>query len=580
MKYNEENVTSVWKDFEKGRMYNRMKKVYTDTDINYDYYYGNQAKYLNIGKETPVILNIIKSIVKYKLGVVNSNAYAIVYNPNFYNAQDEGKLLEELCKVLSKHSNKVWELQQVGSKIRECVKDACINDEGILHNYFDIEKQEVVAEVIDKNNIYYGNENDDDIQLQPYIIISYRKPVTQVKDEARVLGISEDKIELINQDGETLEQAGYNSVTDEVNPMCLVLLKYYKKNGKIYYTKAVKAVELEKDVDTGMTLYPVAHMVWEKVKGSSRGMGAVRNVISNQIEINKIATRRALAVKIAAFPKLVVNKDFIDNPGALEKVGSTIKLKGGATIEDIRKQAGYLNPASMSSDAKNLQDDLTNNTKDLEGAGDVATGTVDPTQASGKAILAVQQATQQPLNEQVDTYKTFIEDIARIWYDMWKAYKIDGMRVMYEQDDGQGGTVEVPGTFSYELLNKLDANIKVDITPKSPYDKFAQEQSIESLMSNEKITFEEYVEALPEDSVMPKYVLQNILKKRQEKQRMMDEMQLQAQKMQGQIQQAMRNQYNDMSSIDNIQNQANITQQELLNGLGGGTNELSEVPVA
>ncbi len=579
MKDNEE-VTSVWKDFEKGRMYNRIKNIYTDTERNYDYYYGNQAKYLNIGKETPIILNIIKSIVKYKLGVVNSNAYAIVYNPNFYNAQDEGKLLEELCKVLSKHSNKVWELQQVGSKIRECVKDACINDEGILHNYFNTENQEVVAEVIDKNNIYYGNENDDVIQSQPYIIISYRKPVTQVKEEARVLGISEEKIELITQDGETLEQAGYSTITDEVNPMCLVLLKYYKQNGKVYYTRAVKNVELETNVNTDMTLYPIAHMVWEKVKGSSRGIGAVRNVISNQIEINKIATRRALAVKISAFPKLVANKDFIDNPNALEKVGSKILLKGGAGLEDVRKAVGYLKPASMSPDAKNLQDDLTNNTKDLEGAGDVATGSVDPTQASGKAILAVQQATQQPLNEQVDTYKTFIEDIARIWYDMWKAYKIDGMRVMYEQDDGQGGTVEVPGTFSYELLNKLDANIKVDITPKSPYDRFAQEQSIESLMTNNKITFEEYVEVLPEDSVMPKYDLQNLLKKRQEKQRIMDKMQLQAQAMQGQIEQAMRNQDNDMSSIDNIENQANITQKELLNGLGGGTNELSELPVA
>lgn len=579
MKDNEE-VTSVWKDFEKGRMYNRIKNIYTDTERNYDYYYGNQAKYLNIGKETPIILNIIKSIVKYKLGVVNSNAYAIVYNPNFYNAQDEGKLLEELCKVLSKHSNKVWELQQVGSKIRECVKDACINDEGILHNYFNTENQEVVAEVIDKNNIYYGNENDDVIQSQPYIIISYRKPVTQVKEEARVLGISEEKIELITQDGETLEQAGYSTITDEVNPMCLVLLKYYKQNGKVYYTRAVKNVELETNVNTDMTLYPIAHMVWEKVKGSSRGIGAVRNVISNQIEINKIATRRALAVKISAFPKLVANKDFIDNPNALEKVGSKILLKGGAGLEDVRKAVGYLKPASMSPDAKNLQDDLTNNTKDLEGAGDVATGSVDPTQASGKAILAVQQATQQPLNEQVDTYKTFIEDIARIWYDMWKAYKIDGMRVMYEKDDGQGGTVEVPGTFSYELLNKLDANIKVDITPKSPYDRFAQEQSIESLMTNNKITFEEYVEVLPEDSVMPKYDLQNLLKKRQEKQRIMDKMQLQAQAMQGQIEQAMRNQDNDMSSIDNIENQANITQKELLNGLGGGTNELSELPVA
>lgn len=578
MNDNEENVTSIWKDFEKGRMYNRMKKVYTDTDMNYDYYYGNQAKYLNIGKETPVVLNIIKSIVKYKLGVVNSNAYAIVYNPNFYSAENEGKLLEELCRVLSRHSNKVWELQQVGSKIKECVKDACINDEGILHNYFDAGKQEVVSEVIDKNNIYYGNENDDDIQLQPYIIISYRKPVTQVKDEARILGLSEEEIELISQDGETLEQAGYNSVTDEVNPMCLVLLKYYKENGKVYYTKAVKAVELEKHIDTGMTLYPVAHMVWEKVKGSSRGMGAVRNVISNQIEINKIATRRALAVKISAFPKLAVNKDFVDNPGALEKVGSTIKLKGGAQVEDIRKQIGYLNPASMSPDAKNLQDDLTNNTKDLEGAGDVATGSVDPTQASGKAILAVQQATQQPLNEQVDTYKTFIEDIARIWYDMWKAYKIDGMQVLYEQDDGQGGSIEVPGTFSYELLNKLDANIKVDITPKSPYDKFAQEQSIESLMTNEKITFEEYVEALPEDSVMPKYVLQNILKTRKEKQKMIDQMQLQVQQMQGRLQQAMKTKDNDMISIDSIESQADMTQQELVNSLGGGANELSKMP--
>lgn len=578
MKDDDKYVTSVWRDFEKGRMYNRMKNVYRDTEQNYDYYYGNQAKYLNIGKETPVILNIIKSIVKYKLGVVNANAYEIVYNPNFYNTQEEGKVLEELCKVLSRHSNKVWELQQVGSKIKECVKDSCINDEGILHSYFDIEKQEVVSEVIDKNNIYYGNENDDDIQSQPYIIISYRKPVTQVKEEARMLEISEDKIELITEDGETLEQAGYTSTTDEVNPMCLVLLKYYKENGKVYYTRAVKSVELETNEDTGMSLYPIAHMVWEKVKGSSRGIGAVRNVISNQIEINKIATRRALAVKISAFAKLVVNKDFIDNPGALEKVGSTIKLKGGATIEDVRKQVGYLSPASMSPDAKNLQDDLQNNTKDLEGAGDTATGSVDPTQASGKAILAVQQATQQPLNEQVNTYKTFIEDIARIWYDMWKAYKIDGMRVMYEQEDESGNSVEVPGIFSYELLNKLDANIKVDITPKSPYDRFAQEQSIESLMSAQIITFEEYVEALPEDSVMPKYVLQSILKKRQEKQKRIDLMQMQVQSIQSELQQAMSSQDNAMSAIDNIQGQANNVQGALMSQLGGVSNELSEMP--
>ena len=565
-----ENITSVWRDFEKGRMYNRTKNVYRDTEQNYDFYYGNQARYLKIGNETPIVLNIVKSIVKYKLGVVNSNAYAIVYNPNFYDATNERDILKAVCDALSKHANRIWELQQVGTKIKECLKDSCINDEGIIHNYFDIQKQEVVSEVIDKNNIYYGNENDPDIQNQPYIIISYRKPITQVKEEAKLLGIDKDKIELITADGETLEQAGYTSTTDEVNPMCLVLLKYYKVNGKIHYTRAVKSVELETDENTDMELYPIAHMPWEKVKGSARGMGAVRNVISNQIEINKIATRRALSVKISAFPKLVVNEEFVSNSSALDKVGSTIKLTGGASIEDVRKQVGYLNPASMSSDAKNLQDDLKLTTKDLEGAGDVATGSVDPTQASGKAILAVQQATQQPLNEQVDTYKTFIEDLARIYYDMWKAYKINGMQVLLEEKTENGQVIEKPFTIPAEMLKDLDANIKVDITPKSPYDRYAEEQSLENLFMQDKITFEEYVEALPEGSVMPKHILERIIEKRKENEAKMAQMQMEVNQLDSAMSQVMQMQSDDRGQIEQIAQQGNEM-------FGGMENEMSQM---
>lgn len=358
--------------------------------------------------------------------------------------------------------------------------------------------------------------------------------------------------------------------------MCLVLLKYYKKDGTVHYTKAVKSVELESDVDTELTLYPVAHIVWEKVKGSSRGIGAVRNAIPNQIEINKIATRRALAVKMCAYPKLVVNKDVVDNSSALDKVGSTIKLKGGATLEDVRKAVGYLNPTGVSADAKVLQDDLQNYTKDLEGAGDVATGTVDVTKTSGKAILAVQQATQQPLSEQVETFKTFIEDEARIWYDIWKAYKVDGMQIMYEEEDELGEITKVPTVLDYNQLQSLDANIKVDITPQSPYDRYAQEQSIEGLMSANKITFEEYVEALPDYSVMPKYTLQNILSKRIKKQKMMDNMQMDALKKQFELQNSMKQSEMDTASkISDIEGLANATQDSFLEGVG--TDEMSEV---
>ena len=559
----EDDVTNVWRDFEKGRMYNRTKNLYRDTELNYDYYYGNQAKYLNIGKETPVILNIIKSIVKYKLGVVNSNAYAIVYNPNFYNAGTSREVLQALCDALSKHSNEVWELQQVGTKIKEALKDACINDEGILHNFFNTQEQEIITEVIDKNNAYYGNENESDIQLQPYIIITYRKPVLQVKEEAMALGIDKEKVDLITSDGETLEQAGYTSTTDEVNPMCLVLLKYYKKNGIVHYTRATKNVVLEEDQDTGMKLYPICHMCWEKTKGSARGIGAVRGVINNQIEINKIATRRALAVKLSAFPRPVVNTELVVNPQALEKVGSTIKIKGGATIDDVRKQVGYLNPANMSPDARGLQEDISNNTKDLEGAGDVATGQVDPTQASGKAILAVQQATQQPLNEQVETFKTFVEDLARIYFDMWKAYKINGLTIMQDARDKNGEiikdnndmTVQVPQTIPYEVLKELEANIKIDITPSSPYDIYAEEQTLGNLLAGGYITFEEYIELLPDGSATRKDKLQEILKERKEKEAQMLEMKKQANEYASAMNQVMSMESNSQDEIENIAQQ-------------------------
>lgn len=148
------------------------------------------------------------------------------------------------------------------------------------------------------------------------------------------------------------------------------------------------------------------------------------------------------------------------------RFGVTIKLKGGATVDDVKKAAGYLNAQSMSSDASNLQQELQSDTRELAGAGDTVTGQVDPTKASGKAILAVQQASQQPLNEQLETYKTFLEDLARIYFEIWKAYKVNGLRILITRTDTEGKEEQIPFTISQDMLQELKANIKVDITPR------------------------------------------------------------------------------------------------------------------
>lgn len=536
----EDIVTDVWAEYQRGIDYNYRQNLYSKTDRNFKFYHGNQWENAKLGGIQPITLNIIKSIVKYKVGVVKTNSYQIYFNSDTYETDEERKRLQDLCDSLNRFANRTWERNQVNKIVRSCVDDACIDSEGIV--YFYEEKGNIVPEQVDKTNIYYGNENDDNIQNQPYIIISFRRTVEEVKEEAKERGMSEEELEKIISDEEYHEQAGKDKRTDEISPMCLVLLKLYKKEGTIWAKKCTRLATIMEDTNLKIDLYPVAHILWERVKGSSRGQGEVEYLIPNQIEINKIATRRALAVKIGAFPKLVANTKYIKNTKALEKVGTTIEVNE-LNADDVNKVVNYLKPAQMSSDAYNLQKELSDDTQNFAGAGDTVTGNVDPTQTSGKAILAVQQASQQPINEQVEAYKTFIEDIARIWFAMLKAYSTEGIKLTKEQKDYESNTTyDTQYILSYEELTKLELDIKIDITPKSPFDKYAMEISLENLLGSKQIDFEEYVSSLPEDSTMPKSKLKEILKAREEKNKIITEIEKQGNALNGAMQQIMTQQ--------------------------------------
>ena len=521
-----QNMTDVFVDYEKGKNYNNTLNLFNKTEQCYDFYHGKQWKGAETGNIQPITLNVIKPIVKYKIGVVKSNQYQVVFNPNTWDSLEEYDKLDKICHSLNRYVNRIWELEQVKFKTDEALKDSCICSEGIVHSYE--EDGEIKLELIDKVNIFYGNENDDSIQDQPYIIISYRKTVDSVKEEARRNGIAEDVIDSIVSDQEYFEQTSKDKRINEVSPMCLVLLKYYKKNGTVWIKKCTRTVTIKEDADTTLTMYPIAHTLWERIKGYARGIGEVEQQIPNQIEINKTAFRRAIAVMVGAFPKLVANTEFVANPSALNEVGSTIELDK-IPANNINQVISYLQPAQMSADAINLQTDLMQNTRELAGAGDTVTGNVDPTQASGKAIVAVQQASQQPLNENLNTFKVFLEDIARIWFNMLQVYSIDGLAVTEEiTDKVTGKTMEIPYKITYDELNALKPNIRIDITPKSPYDRLAQEQSMENLLMNQFITFDEWVKSLDDDSMINKPKLEKLLKDRAEEEKQMQEIQMKA----------------------------------------------------
>ena len=533
--------TPTWSLYEKGRNYHRITGVYVDTDRNYEMYNGNQWAGAKLGDVEPVQKNFIKSIVKYKVAVVHDNLYAINYSSQNYENKAFRQTAERICDMLNRYARNVWEKDKMDFKGRRITKDAAINDEGIIYVDFDQEKMTPVNEIVKKNDVYYGNENDDDIQSQPYILIRKRMPVVSAISLAVANGVGDSKLNFIIGDNDTFDESGEAS-KQEVDDNVTVIYKFFKKDGTVHGSISTRYVDIMEDEDLGISLYPIAHFNWEEKEGSARGEGEVRYLIPNQIEVNRTEVRRVLTVKYQAYPQKVVDVSKIANPNALNTVGGLIKTNG-QPVDDVHKVVGTLPPAQMSPDVVKLQEDLIQVTRDLAGAGDTATGQVNPESASGRAILAVQQASQAPMTEQKESYKNFVEDLARIWLEYLIVFSVDGLTLEEEITDENGQEsvqlFKVPQT----AMQQIQASVKIDVTPKGVYDKFAQEQSMENLLTNGLFNSQRmpelklYVKTLDDDSVMPKQKLLAMIEEWEKEQRRIAAIQAQAQMMQQRAQQ-------------------------------------------
>lgn len=543
MRLEDIRATDIWTLYEHGRNYHRLVGIYTDTDRNYRFYNGNQWEGAKLGDVEPVQKNFIKPIVKYKNAVIHDNLYAIHFSSQNFENREFAKQAERICKMLNRYAATVWEKDEMDFKVRKITNDASINDEGISYVYWDDENKMPVNEVVKKNDIYYGNENDDDIESQPYILIRKRMPVSNAVEYAIAAGMSEEDTFMIVGDNDTFEESG-DAAKEEKDNQVTIVYKFYKKDGTVHFSSATRWIEIVKEQDTGLTRYPIAHFNWEEKEGSARGEGEVRYLIPNQIEVNKTEVRRVLTVKYQAYPQKIVDVGKIANPSAVNKVGAIIKTTGNNTVEDVHKAVGTLTPAQMSPDVKQLQEDLIQMTRELAGAGEAATGQVNPEETSGRAILAVQQASQSPMTEQKTGFKRFLENVAKIWLEYLIVYSPDGIQLQEETTDPMTGEktiqlVKIPQI----TLKQLQATVKVDVTPKSPYDRFAQELTIENFFKAGMFTpenvnqLEIYANLLDDDSVSPKMKILEAVENIREEQRKINEIDMQAKLMQQSVQQ-------------------------------------------
>lgn len=574
--------TSIWELYQRGIDYINKINLTNKTDKCHRMYNGDQWYGLKSGGEDLPTLNFIKGVVKYKVSTVAQNTMSAVYTP--IGKRDDAAV--EACEALNTHFQMMWERAKMDKHSWTIVKDACIGADAYI--YFggaDVSQ----AQLINNVNVLLGDEQNSDMQQQPYILLVERLFVKDIRKEAERNGVKKDDIDLIVSDEELSHQLGDKQELDystDGGKCTSVLYMYKDEEGFVHFAKSTKHVVYKPDEKivaklangepstVGLTMYPIVNFTWEDKKGSARGCGDVEHLIPNQIELNKTLARRAIAIKQCAFPKIAYMESAISNPEQLEQIGAKIGVKDG-NAQNVQNLITYLNPSVVSPDAKNFTDELITATKELAGAGDVATGQVDPTQASGAAIIASRDQAALPLNEQVARYRQFVEDVAVLWYDIWKAYNPNGLEIESENEMGNVETQIIPP----EILDSMMINVRIDVSQNNPFSKYAQEQAIMNLFTTQAISFEEMVEALDDDAVAPKGKLQDIIDKRGEQEKMKNALMqaMEQMKQQQMIIDDLQGKQGDVSESNAVLEQAlgQIKQQgEIIEQMGGMGNEM------
>lgn len=517
-----QNNTDIWDLYEKSKDYKRKLDLYEVVDKTERFYSGDQWNgVVSNGLPTPVF-NVHKRVINYFISAMLSQAVKMQFSPEDA-PEDSQDPKDQYAKMASEIVNDqcamLWERLKMDSNMRQALLDAALS--GDMDGYTlwnpDIDPGQDIGgvavegdldfELIDNVNIHFGNPNDRRVEAQPWIIVSFRQLVANLKEEAEKNGAPQEEIDRISGDTDYQEQSGDRSKIEMEatggDAKTTALIKFWKdpKTKTIWYKKATKDVAIVPDTDMGLSRYPVAHANWDKRKNSYHGQSVGYELIPNQIFINKMFAMVMLNLMNVAFPKAVYNKSII--PNWSNQIGQAIGVEGG---DDINRVARYLEPGNMSSQVMQVIDAAINYTKDLVGAGDANLGEIKPDNHS--AIIAVQQAGMIPLENIKANLYQWVEDFGNIWFD-FMACKYGIRKVLYKNQ---------VITFDFGQLKALKMKLKIDVGPSSYWSEITAAQTLDNLLQQTRIDFMQYLERMPDGYIPQKQELIEDLKKAAESQ--------------------------------------------------------------
>lgn len=486
------------------------KGLYEQSKINERFFIGDQWHGAKCGNERPLVRhNVIKRIGDYKISQVLSSPISVSYSAegipstdelfDIHKAFNDKITAEEINFMMNAFSNyhKVTAERVKFTDLNERVlRNAYITGSSVLYTYWnpnvatglyaDDEKNvsisgDICCEVLDIDDIVFGDPYTEGVQNQPYVIISSRRHTEEVIREARIFGADTTTLRLI------LEGSSEGKTT--------VYTKLYKEYNSFggYTIKCVKVTEnafIRQEFDTRLRLYPLALFCWERKSNSVYGESEITYLIPNQIAINRMITANVWSTMTTGMPIMVVNGDTVTQK-ITNDPGQIIKIFG--SNEDVAGAVKYIAPPSFTKDFDDSINSLIENTLTQSGANEVALG--DSRADNATALFAMRDASLMPLQIIKNRFYSFVEDVARIWADFWVVYY--GKRNLKLSD--KKGSKYIP--FNGNRYKGLALEAKVDISAASSYTERERADMLILLYEKGVINREQLLSRLPEGIV-------------------------------------------------------------------------------
>lgn len=512
--------------FEKAFYFNQSINLYDQVKVNEDFFIGNQWEGVKSnGHPTPSI-NIFKRIINFQVATITSENMAIQASGLPSTSLYSQKEVDSICQIINHQIAAIMERCKIVAKNREFMRNAAVTGDGCLHFYFDptIEngqdvKGEIQAEVLDNLRVHFGNPNSRDVQTQPYIIISRRDMIEDIKwyvEDLREMGKEDGEVYTKVRDPESIQtdsEKFQNEYDSYANDKVTVLTYYYRNR----QTKTIWCMEcteneiIREPYDTELKLYPLVWLNWDYIRDCYHGQAMVTGLLDNQKAINKLNALTIISQMTMAFPKVAYDKNRISHWSS--DVGVAIGVTGN--VDNVAK---VIEGASISPQVAQFIELFFDKTHSVLGASDVAMGDSRPDNTS--AIIALQRAANTPMELTKQQDYQCLEDAAKIWVDMMRVNY--GVRIVEMKMD-MGKPAEQPlgmnlepqvfmRPFDFSVLEDIQVSIRLDVGASSYWSELANVQTLENLLINGHINAVQFLERLPDGYLAKKQELIDELK--------------------------------------------------------------------